>query len=172
MSTRQLPDPRRTMTPQKAVPILRKLISDAQTLLGERWDSPKRDGWRDTARVALEQAGVSDTLLRSFDRHESIAFSAETTDEEFRQMGNASLSGRLAVLQAAINALGWETGEELGDRGQSEQTAEKAEAAGQRQQGPVRSSASTFDVGDADLLHVNGEVWRDTRVVDEQGPRK
>jgi hypothetical protein len=106
------PEPRRSLPPKKAILILRKLIDDARVLPGERWDSPKRDGWKDTARVALEQAGVSNSLLQSFDAAQGMAFNADTSNEEMRLMVNASLDGMTSVLQSGINQLGWEVEEE------------------------------------------------------------
>lgn len=92
--------------------ILQKLISDVETLYAEKWTSPKRSGWTDTARVALEQAGVSNSLLESFGRAQSMAFNADTSDEEMRRMANANLAEMAAVLQSGINQLQWEIEEE------------------------------------------------------------
>lgn len=146
-------------------------MSDAQVLPGEAWDSPKRTGWRDTARVALEKAGVSNTLLDRFDQADGLAFTNETTDEEFRRMVNSNLSQMIAVVESAVNALGWELEGE-----QDHQTAvveepwdEDLPPQQEFPEGPVKSIVSTFDVGDANFLHVNGEVWRDT-AVDDEGP--
>jgi hypothetical protein len=105
-------EPRRTLPPKRAIEILRKLIEDAQTLPRESWTSPKRDEWKDTARVALEQAGVSNSLLQSFGRAQSISLGSDTSDEEMRQKMNSNLDGMTAVLQSATNALGWEVEKE------------------------------------------------------------
>ena len=110
---RKAPDQaRRALPPKRAIEILKKLIEDAQTIPRESWTSPKRDGWKDTAQVALEQAGVSNSLLQSFGRAQTIAFNTDSSDEEMREKVNSNLAGMVAVLQSAINALSWELNED------------------------------------------------------------
>jgi TIR domain len=108
---RNLPESRK-LSPENATRVLQKLIDDARVLPGEQWDSPKRQGWKDTARAALERSGVSTSLLQSFDAAQAIAFSGNTTPEELRQMMNSNLSQMAAVLQSGLNELKWEMEEE------------------------------------------------------------
>lgn len=89
-----------------------KLLVEARILPGEPWDSPRRSRWRDTARGALEQAGVSNSLLESFDRTQGMAFNADSSNEEMRQIMNANLVDMTAVLQSAIDQLGWREDDE------------------------------------------------------------
>src|SRR5206468_1526217 len=93
-------EPRRSISPERAIAILNKLVGAARTLSAERWDSPKRSQWRDSARGALEQARVSDSLLESFDSSQSLVLNA--TNEELRQQMNANVVAMVAVLQSAV----------------------------------------------------------------------
>ena len=106
---------KRSIPPKKAIGILNKLLAEARVLPGEPWTSPTRSQWRDTARGALEQAGVSNSLLESFDGSQAMAFSLDTSDEQMRQMANGNLLGMSAVLQSAVEQLGWELEEEEED---------------------------------------------------------
>jgi len=137
------------MSPQKAIMILKKLLGEAMALPGEASESPKRSQWTNTARGALEQAGVSSSVLESFDSYQAfIAYSGQTEQESREQM-NSSLSGMTAVLQSAIAQLGWEIEEE-------EPATEPTNA--------VRPAVSKFGVNEAEKVVVNGEVWEGSSV--------
>lgn len=161
MPSRQTPpESRRPMPPKKAIAIMKKLLGETTALPGEPFGSPKRSQWKDTARGALEQAGVTKSLLESFDQSQGVAFNMDSTDEEMRQLSNRNLDAMTAVLNSAIEQLGW----------QIEEEAPRTEARKEHEpqpfavKGPVKSTVSTFDVGDGHVLIVNGEVWRDTHV--------
>lgn len=102
------------MPPKQAIGILRKLTSDAIALLqGEPFGSPKRDEWTGTAQGALERAfGSRSSILTSFRAAQSISFTAGSSDEELRQVANRKLSSEIAVLNSAIEQLGWEVEDE------------------------------------------------------------
>jgi hypothetical protein len=111
-SRKTSPEPRQSVSPQKAITILKRLIDETRVLPGEAWDSPKRSQWRDTALGALEHAGVSNSLLESFRASESFVFSGDTPDEEMRHQMNTALKGMTAVLHSAIEQLGWQVEDE------------------------------------------------------------
>jgi hypothetical protein len=163
-STNQNPEPRRAMQPKKAISVLKKLVEEARLLPGEPFASPRRSQWKDTARGALEQSAVSDSLVQSFDASQSMVFVSGTSEEDMRKMSNSNLAGMTAVLNSAIEQLGWQIEERWDDP--------TIATEGTATQGPVKSTASTFDVGDGNLLYVNGEVWRDTKVDDETPLRR
>jgi hypothetical protein len=95
------------LPPNRAILILKRLLGDAMALPEEPWDSPKRSQWKDTARGALEQAGVSRSLLDSFDRAQGLVFTTDATDEEMRRITNASVAEMKAVLQSTVEQLEW-----------------------------------------------------------------
>lgn len=111
-SHQQSQDSHRSLPPQKAVEILSALLKDATSLTHEPFASPKRSEWTNTARAALERAGVPASLLQTFDTSQSMVFSTDTTDEEMRQMENDNLAGMEAVLRSAVVQLGWELGKD------------------------------------------------------------
>jgi uncharacterized membrane protein YidH (DUF202 family) len=100
-------EPHRSISPERAIAIFNKLVGSARKLSAERWDSPKRSQWRDTARGALERAGVSDSLMESFDGSQALVLNA--TNEELRQQMNSNVAAMVAVLQSAVDQLGWQT---------------------------------------------------------------
>ena len=101
-----------SIPPKKAIEILTNLINQARVLPGEHWTSPKRSTWIDTARGALERAfGTPSSLLESFEGSRGFAFNASASDEEMRQLVNASLADEVAVLESAIQQLRWEVDE-------------------------------------------------------------
>jgi hypothetical protein len=156
------------MNPEDAATILRQLISDAARLKSESFGSPKRDEWAETAQAALRQAfGDGGSILKSFGRAQSIMFKAGDTEENLRKAANDTLASEEAVLLSAITQLGWQTPSD-------DPAVEASRAAGEEpgfrawDEGPVRSIKSTFNVGDANFLIVDGEVWRDTEVEEEE----
>ncbi len=95
------------LSAKQAAAILRNLIEDARTIPGLAWDSPKRTQWKDTAHGALERAGLGESLLRSFDGSQAFSVGSKTSDEQLRKQMNSSLTSMVAVLQSAIDQLGW-----------------------------------------------------------------
>ncbi len=99
----------RLMPPKKVIEILRKLINDAPYLTGEPFGSPKREQWEGTARGVLERGFArGSSILDGFGAAGAIAFNANDSDEELRRMANGTLSSMIAVLESAIEQLGWE----------------------------------------------------------------
>jgi hypothetical protein len=162
-SRRPLPEPRRTIQPKKAIVILKKLLGESMVLPGEPFTSPKRSQWKDTARGALEQAGLSSSLLDSFDQSQGPVFDADSTDEEMRQLANQDLAAMTAVLNSAIEQLGWQLEEE---EPAAKPIPEKPSSA----QGTRAAERPAFRIdmayGEARLM-VNGVTWGDTRVDSE-----
>jgi hypothetical protein len=101
------------MPPKKAKELLDKHISNAAFLSGERFGSPKRSEWTDTARGVLERAFPNgSSILSSFETAQSIAFGSDDSDEQLRDVANGVLSSELAVLRSAVEQLSWEIEEE------------------------------------------------------------
>lgn len=80
-------------------------MAEADLLPQERWDSPKRTQWDQTARGLLERTEVSPSVFDSF--REITAVGSQTTDEQLRQQKNAVLKQRLAVLESVVEQLSW-----------------------------------------------------------------
>jgi hypothetical protein len=101
------------MPPKKVIEILEKLINEADLLTGEPFGSPKREQWEGTASGALERGFVAgSSILNNFRAARAIAFNANDSDEELRRIDNGRLSSIVAVLQSAVEQLGWEVEEE------------------------------------------------------------
>ncbi len=101
------------MQPKKVIKILEKLINEAGFLTGEPFGSPKRERWEDTARGVLQRGfPAGSSIFDSFRAARAIAFNANDSEEELRGIDNRRLSRIVAVLQSAVEQLGWEAEEE------------------------------------------------------------
>jgi len=101
------------MPPKKVIEILRKLISEADRLPGEPFGSPRREQWESTAQGVLERGfAVGSSILDRFGAARAIAFNSSDSDEELRRVANGTLSSMTAVLQSAVEQLGWEVEQE------------------------------------------------------------
>jgi hypothetical protein len=107
----------RRWPPKKAIEILTTLVNGAAELESEPFGSSKRDRWTTTARAALENAfRAESSILRSFSDAQGISVSTKDSDEKVRQIANRKLGSEIAVLQSAIEQLGWS------DEGEEEST--------------------------------------------------
>lgn len=108
MSPAQVSGKDRSMSPQRVVAILARLIDESQMLHDLSWESPQRDQWADTARALLERAfEPKSSILQSFGRAQAIVFNPNTTDEEMQEKVNSILTSNVAVLRSAIQQLNW-----------------------------------------------------------------
>ena len=99
----------RQMPPKKVIEILRRLINDAPYLMSEPFGSPKREQWEGTVRGVLERGfAPGSSILDRFSAAAAIAFNANDSDEELRGAVNGTLSSMIAVLESAVEQLGWE----------------------------------------------------------------
>jgi hypothetical protein len=146
---------RRTMPPKRAIAILKGLLTDSMILPGEPFASPKRSQWKDTARGALEQSGLSNSLMESFDQSQAMAFNLDSTDEEMRQMSNRNLASMTSVLNSAIEQLGWQVEEE--------KPAEEITQTDPPSYGTSRFSHKQSAIGNWHV-EVDGETWEDARM--------
>jgi hypothetical protein len=101
------------MPPKKVIEILERLIHDSHYLRDETFDSPKREKWESTASGVLERGFVAgSSILDRFGTARFISFNANDSEGELNQKANGTLSSIVAVLQSAVEQLGWEAEEE------------------------------------------------------------
>lgn len=114
MRVRKSPDGNtQLMSPKKAIEILTPMVNNSAFLSGEPFGSPKREQWTHTAEGALARSfAPGSRILDGFSAAQAIAFNANDTDEQLRRVANENLAAQVAVLNSAIEQLGWELGED------------------------------------------------------------
>jgi hypothetical protein len=95
--------------PDKAVPILEQLVSDADALLKEHRDSTKRQKWQSTAQAALERAlGLGNPATLAFVQADCGFSSFYDTEDTRQQRANERLRDMVAAVSSGIQQLRWE----------------------------------------------------------------
>ncbi len=103
--TRELPS---TLDPVKAIPILERLVVEAEQLRSEAWTSTARQQWAHTGEGALIAAlGSAHPSVQAFGTAQCGAFGPDDTEGELLQQANRQLDGMVAVLKSTIEQLRW-----------------------------------------------------------------
>jgi predicted nucleotide-binding protein len=127
------------MAPQKTIQILTKLINEAAYLTEEAFGALKRKQWESTAHAALERGFANhSSIRRSFRASRSLSYDANASDIQLRNIANKQLSSMIAILQSAVEQLGWEV--------EDEKSIKQVSATDQESHNPERTPANSRDV--------------------------
>ena len=97
---------------EKAIPILEKLVSQADAILKETSD-PVRQQWAHSAKGALLAAlGSAHPNIEAFDAaHQSGFYYLGMTDADIRKQGDDKIRNMVAILKSTIEQLRWQVPE-------------------------------------------------------------
>lgn len=96
-------------TPDKAIPLLERLVKDAEALVKEDAYSAKRQEWRSTAEAALQRAlGLANPATFAFSQADCGFSSAYDTKYERELRANERLQDMIAAVNSGIQQLRWE----------------------------------------------------------------
>jgi hypothetical protein len=97
-----------TFSPEKAIPILENLVTEAEKLRREPWDSLEREMWVNTSAGALIRAlGQGNPTVDAFDTAQTGISSIYDRPEQRLRQANDQLDRMIAVLRSAIEQLRW-----------------------------------------------------------------
>lgn len=97
-----------TLPPERAIPILEKLVADAERLFDEHRHSPKRQEWQNTAEGALQVAlGSANPAIDAFSLAQCGSYSPHDSEQRLHNQANDQLRGMMAAVNSAIQQLRW-----------------------------------------------------------------
>lgn len=97
-----------TLPPERAIPILEKLVDDAEQLIDEHRHSPKRQEWQNTAEGALQAAlGSANPAIDAFSLAQCSAYSPHYSEQRLHNQANDELRGMMAAVNSAVQQLRW-----------------------------------------------------------------
>jgi hypothetical protein len=97
-----------TLPPERAIPILEKIVADAEQLLTEHRLSPKRQEWQNTAEGALQAAlGYANTASKAFSLAQCGFYSPNDSEQTLHKQANDELQGMMAAVSSAVQQLRW-----------------------------------------------------------------
>ena len=98
-----------TLPPERSIPILEKLVADAEQLVNEHRHSPKRQEWKNTAEGALQAAlGSVNPAIDAFSLAQCGAYSIHDSEQRLQSQANEQLSGMMAAVNSAVRQLRWQ----------------------------------------------------------------
>lgn len=98
-----------TLLPERAIPILEKLVADAEVLFNEHRHSPKRQEWKNTAEGALQAAlGSVNPAIDAFSLAQCGSYSPRDSEQRLHNQANDQLRGMMAAVNSAVQQLRWQ----------------------------------------------------------------
>jgi hypothetical protein len=98
-----------TLPPEKAIPILERLVSDAEQLFNEHRLSPKRQEWTNTTEAALQAAlGSANPTIDAFSTAQGGYYSRSDSEQRLQNQANEQLRGMMATVTSAVQQLRWQ----------------------------------------------------------------
>lgn len=143
-----------TLQPERAIPILENLISQADSLVNEQSDSTKRQQWAHTGEGALLAAlGNKHPNIQAFGAAQcGVYHPGYDTESYLRQQANEQLESMVAVLRSTVDQLRWQ----LPDPTQVFLPAGSAHDAYVEIRKTVQSATSEILIVDS---YVDGTLW-------------
>lgn len=97
-----------TLPPERAIPILEKLVADGEQLFNEHRHSPKRQEWQNTAEGALQAAlGSANPAIDAFSLAQCGVSSVHDSEQRRQSRANEELRGMMAAVNSAVQQLRW-----------------------------------------------------------------
>jgi len=91
-----------TLPAERAIPILEKLVANAEQLFNEHRHSPKRQEWQNTAEGALQAAlGSASTAIDAFSLAQCGSYSPHYSEQRLHNQANDQLRGMMAAVNAS-----------------------------------------------------------------------
>ena len=98
-----------TFQPEKAIPILEKLVIDAEQFFKEHRHSPSRQQWINTTEAALQAAlGSANPAVDAFSLAQCGSYSPYDTEQELQEQADDQLRGMIAAVNSAVQQLRWQ----------------------------------------------------------------
>ncbi len=98
-----------TLPPERAIPILERLVADAEQLFNEHRHSPKRQEWQNTAEGALQAAlGSANPAIDAFSLAQCGSYSPHDSEQRLHNQANDQLRGMMAAINSAAQQLRWQ----------------------------------------------------------------
>jgi hypothetical protein len=142
-----------TVQPERAIPILENLISQADSLVTEQSDSTKRQQWAHTGEGALlASLGNKHPNIQAFGAAQCGVYHPDDTESDLRQQANDQLERMVAVLKSTVDQLRWQ----LPDPTQVFLPAGSAHDAYVEIRRIIQSATSEILIVDA---YVDGTLW-------------
>ena len=95
-----------TLSPDRAIPVLEQLVSDAEQLYHEAYDAPQRRDWQIDGEVALQEAlGGAHPCLDEFHGAQCGAYGPYDTPEYLLNQANTQLRGMIGAINSAVKQL-------------------------------------------------------------------
>ena len=98
-----------SLPPERSIPILEKLVADAERLFQEHRHSPKRQEWINTTDAALQAAlGSGNPAVDAFSLAQCGSYSPYDTEQKLQEQANNQLRGMIAAVNSAVQQLRWQ----------------------------------------------------------------
>jgi hypothetical protein len=95
-----------TLPPERGIPALEQLVSEAAKLRSESPDSPARQEWANTGEsVLIEALGQGSTAVQAFGTAQCGVYGPDDTPQYRYRQANSQLDGMLAAMQSGIRLL-------------------------------------------------------------------
>jgi hypothetical protein len=87
-----------SLPPERAIPILERLIVNAEQLFHEHRHSPNRQEWTNTTEAALQAAlGSANPAIDAFSLAQCGSYSPHDSEERLQNRANDQLRGMMAM---------------------------------------------------------------------------
>ena len=97
-----------TFPPERAIPILENLVTDAEQFFREDRHSSKRQQWISTTEAALQAAlGSANPAVDAFSSAQCGSYSPYDTEQELQEQADSQLRGMIAAVSSAVQQLRW-----------------------------------------------------------------
>jgi hypothetical protein len=98
-----------SLQPERAIPILERLIVDAEQLFHEHRHSPKRQEWTNTTEAALQAAlGSANPAIDAFTLAQCGVSNIHDSEQRRQSQANEELRGIMAAVASAVQQLRWQ----------------------------------------------------------------
>lgn len=97
-----------SLPPERAIPILERLVVDAEQLFHEHRHSPERQEWTNTTEAALQAAlGSANPAIDAFSLAQCGSYSPQDSEQRLQDQANDQLHGMMAAVNSALRQLRW-----------------------------------------------------------------
>lgn len=98
-----------TLEALRAIPLLEKLVLEAELLRAEPSASPNRQQWTNTGEgLLLAAMGSAHPAIQTYNAAQCGAYGPRDTPESLRRQANRQLDGMLSVLKSVVEQLRWQ----------------------------------------------------------------
>jgi hypothetical protein len=105
---RNVPTLSPSLPPERSIPILEKLVIDAEKLFQEHRHSPKRQEWINTTEAALQAAlGSTNPAIDAFSLAQCGSYSPRDSEQKLQKQSDNQVRGMIAAVNSGVQQLRW-----------------------------------------------------------------